>query len=254
MRGATLASLVSLAAIGLAAAGDTQPIEQIRDLDLKFAYYYNNNNFDAIQALYHDDAVLIPPTADAFIPSSELSGFFEEMAGEGLTDLTLTPINVVTDGPDTLLEIGNVTHSFQPDGGLYFVKWVNDPERGWVVKVDIMAIGVEWPEASSASSTANNRRLLKQNTTKIIQERDDEFSDDYNNANYDAVSDLYTNNCNLLPIGDTDFVPKEGISEFFAESAKMGLTDITLTATMTLDQDSSTIYEIGQVDTSLGTR
>ena len=101
------------------------PVDIIRDLDLKFAYYYNTNNFDGVAELYHDDATLIPPTADSFIPTPALSGFFEETAEMGLTDLTLTPLTVVTDGDNVIHEVGNVTHSFQPEGGKVRQLWLS---------------------------------------------------------------------------------------------------------------------------------
>ena len=95
---------------------------------------------------------------------------------------------------------------------------------------------------------------MDSNTTKLIQQIDDEFSASYNKGDYQGVADLYSNNCNLLPIGTSEFVPKDGIKDFFQESAEMGLADVTLTANTTMQLDANTIYEIGQVSSGCWSR
>ena len=120
------------------------PIDEIRALDDKFNHLYNSGQFDAIADLYTEDSVLIPPTADAFIPHSQLVGFFKAAATgtPPLTNLTLRPIMVKEDADGmTRHEIGNVTHSLEPEGGAYYVRWAKI-NGAWKLATDIMSIGV----------------------------------------------------------------------------------------------------------------
>ena len=43
-------------------------------------------------------------------------------------------------GGTTRHEIGNVTHSLEPAGGAYYVRWTKS-EGSWKIATDIMAIG-----------------------------------------------------------------------------------------------------------------
>merc|ERR1719295_1422981 len=75
------------------------PIDEIRVLDNKFNALYNSGQYDAVADLYTKDAILIPPTGDAFIPQSQLAGFFKEAASgsPAITNLHLEPVMVKED-------------------------------------------------------------------------------------------------------------------------------------------------------------
>ena len=132
-----------LFACTIIALSTAAPIDEIRALDEKFNKLYNNGQYEAVASLYAADAVLIPPTADSFIPQSQLAEFFKEAASSSppITNLNLQPVSVQEDSSGmTRHEIGNVTHSLEPAGGAYYVRWTKI-EGSWKIATDIMAIG-----------------------------------------------------------------------------------------------------------------
>ena len=126
----------------LLCSAHAMPIDEIRALDEKFGKLYNSADYDGVQAMYRPDATLIPPTADAFIPQSGLADFFKQSASMGIKNVNLVPLQVTEEADGlTRHEIGNCTHSLQPNGGRHYVRWAKYNAGEWRLMLDIMAIG-----------------------------------------------------------------------------------------------------------------
>lgn len=237
------------------------PLEIVAQLDSHFNQLYNSQQFDAVQGLYHTNSLLIPPTADAFITQPALKDFFAQAYKMGIKDLHLAPITAIRQlpnkpGASIMHEIGNCTHSLQPSGGLYYVRWLDMSNgEGWKVALDIMAEGAPWPAAAHA--VALERHLptnapISDNVTAAIQKLDDIWGTLFNAGNYDGVSALYADGSQLLPPGVTQFIDKAGIAKFLADGVAHGIANVTLTATKTLQESSTVIHEIGHVNSAVG--
>ena len=139
-----------------AAASATTPLEVVAALDAQFVKLYNSQKFSELAEKYGENALLVPPTGDDFIPRSAIEGFFSDGYAHGLTDLSLTPLHVEQPSTDVLLEVGNVSHSLQPAGGAYHVRWEKDAAGEWKVALDILSIGAPAPAPTMLAAAARD--------------------------------------------------------------------------------------------------
>lgn len=249
-----------LALICLAATASAAPIDTVRALDKKFADFYNAGNIDAVASLYGPGAQLIPPTADGFLNGAALKDFFAGAYAHGLKDLSLTPLNVFAEANGLLMhEIGNVTHSLEPNGGLYYVRWEMSTVTGvWQVALDCMAISKAWPPPPAAVVAAAKRPASDDNVTALIRGLDEKFAGMYNEGNFAGVADLYNPSAQLVPmttpagLGDQFITGRKAFAGFFADAAKEGIANLTLTPTITLQEGAHLIHEIGEVSSAVG--
>ena len=247
----------AILACTLLVAATAAPIDTVRALDKKFAALYNAGNIDAVAALYGEGAQLIPPTGDGFLHGAALKDFFAGAFAHGLKDLSLTPLNVFAEGDGSLMhEIGNVTHSLEPNGGLYYVRWEQNAATGaWQVALDIMAISNPWPPAANAAAAAVK---ADSNVTKLIRGLDLKFSAMYNHGQFADVADLYNPAAQLVPmttpagLGDQFLTGRKAFEGFFADAAKEGIANLTLAPTITLQEGANLIHEIGEVNSAIG--
>lgn len=151
-------SLACLAAAGcLSGVGAETPLEVIAARDTAFADLYNKGDYAGVTAVYHPDADLVPDTVDEFLTHDKLENFFEDSARQGLADLKLEPLNVVVESDTLWHEIGNVSHSLNPGGNLYYVRWVK-PNSTWLIAFDMMTIGEGFKQTVQLPKTSRRQQ------------------------------------------------------------------------------------------------
>mgnify|MGYP000630677818 CR=1 FL=1 len=99
------------------------PKETIQALNNVLDDAFNKQDFDFVAKHYHTGAEILPTDASEFV-TQNLASFFKEAYESGLQDLHLETLNVVVEEDDLWHEIGNVTTSEEPEGNLYYVRWV----------------------------------------------------------------------------------------------------------------------------------
>ena len=103
---------------------DKATIEKLNDA---FVSAFNKGDFAAIGAMYAEDATALPPGGSMVKGRSNIQAFWTQ-AGQGVSDVKLTTVDVKTLGPDSAREIG--TFSLMTKGqqsqqvvGKYVVVW-----------------------------------------------------------------------------------------------------------------------------------
>ena len=120
---ATASGGASLPLAQLVPAAAPPPIDVIRALDAKFCADYNAGNAGAVASNYNPGADIIVPNASAIVKGADAAAYFAAQMAAGVANLKLTPLTVAPDSTTLYHEIGNATHSLNPGGGLYYVRW-----------------------------------------------------------------------------------------------------------------------------------
>src|SRR5690349_19836551 len=103
---ATLPVMISLCILSSAAgAQDRGTIEQ---LNQNFIAAFAKGDFQALAAMYTEDAYLLPPGAEMIKGRSDIQSFWSK-AGAVIEDVKLTPVDVQALAPDWAREIGTFT-------------------------------------------------------------------------------------------------------------------------------------------------
>jgi uncharacterized protein (TIGR02246 family) len=103
---------------------DKATIEKLNDA---FVSAFNKGDFAAVGAMYGEDATALPPGSTMINGRSNIQAFWTQ-AGQGISDVKLTTVDVKPLGPDSAREIG--TFSLMTKGqqsqqvvGKYVVVW-----------------------------------------------------------------------------------------------------------------------------------
>ena len=165
------------------------PLEVIAARDAAFADLYNKGDYAGVTAVYHPDADLVPDTVDEFLTHDKLENFFEDSARQGLASLKLEPLNVVVESDTLWHEIGNVSHSLNPAGNLYYVRWVK-PNSTWLIAFDMMAIGEGFKQSVQPpkASHRQQRGVAKGNDGQVIAALEGLWTALYDAGDYAGVS------------------------------------------------------------------
>eukprot|EP00750_Incisomonas_marina_P027022 INCI6083.1.p1 GENE.INCI6083.1~~INCI6083.1.p1 ORF type:complete len:278 (-),score=64.45 INCI6083.1:398-1231(-) len=228
------------------------PLEVIAARDAAFADLYNKGDYAGVTAVYHPDADLVPDTVDEFLTHDKLENFFEDSARQGLASLKLEPLNVVVESDTLWHEIGNVSHSLNPAGNLYYVRWVK-PNSTWLIAFDMMAIGEGFKQSVQPpkASHRQQRGVAKGNDGQVIAALEGLWTALYDAGDYAGVADMYNPGAQLIPANhSTDFLTQDKFAEFFQQQT-FGEKAVRK-PTLTHQEDDTLIHEIGQMDTAEG--
>jgi len=77
----------------------------IQKLDDVWAAAFNKGDFAALASMYDDQAYVLPPGADMIKERSAIEAFWRQ-AGQQMTDISCTAIDVLPLGPSAVREIG----------------------------------------------------------------------------------------------------------------------------------------------------
>ena len=86
-------------------AGFRESKAAIQKLDDVWAAAFNKGNFAAVAAMYDDQAYVLPPGADMIKGRSAIEAFWRQ-AGQQMTDVSCTAIDVLPLGRSAVREIG----------------------------------------------------------------------------------------------------------------------------------------------------
>ena len=116
---------------------DKATIEKLNDA---FVRAFNKGDFAAVGAMYAEDATALPPGSTMINGRSNIQAFWTQ-AGQGISDVKLTTVDVKPLGPDSAREIG--TFSLMTKGqqtqqvvGKYVVVWQR-VGNDWKLATDI---------------------------------------------------------------------------------------------------------------------
>lgn len=77
----------------------------IQKLDDAWGVAFNKGDFAGVASMYDDHAYVLPPGADMIKGRSSIEAFWRQ-AGQQMTDVSCTPIDVLPLGPSAVREIG----------------------------------------------------------------------------------------------------------------------------------------------------
>jgi uncharacterized protein (TIGR02246 family) len=128
---------------------DAQVEAAIRANDEAFAAAFNRKDAQGIAALYTEDAAILPPGAPRADGRDAIAAFWQAVIDSGLTNASLTPVEVVVTG-DTATEVGRaILHAPGTDGGPatpahinFVVLWRRDAAGQWKLHRDIWNLTV----------------------------------------------------------------------------------------------------------------
>ena len=221
------------------------PKKLVAALDTNFSALYNAGKIAEVAALYNVDARLMPPDANGLFDRADLFKFFNESWHAGLRNLSLVPVEVVADGPPNfaLHEIGNATHSMNPGGGLYYVRWIK-PHGTWEVALDLMAVGGKW------SATPEPIDPEKENpVTDMVAQLDDVWNAIYDKQDWPSLAPLYGEDALLLAPGAGQFENSPALdgAAYFRDTREAGYVNVSRTPAKTLQQTKTLVHEIGNL-------
>jgi len=106
---------------------DDEPSKLIFRLEKEFDELYNNGDFESVGALFNDDALLIPRSADRFFIKKDLTKYFEMAYNlAGLKHANTKPVIVVEESPMVIHEIGGIQVNNETQVLPYYVRWVRN--------------------------------------------------------------------------------------------------------------------------------
>jgi uncharacterized protein (TIGR02246 family) len=116
---------------------DKATIEKLNDA---FASAFGKGDFAAVGAMYTEDAVALPPGSATIKGRSNIQAFWTQ-AGQGISDVKLTTVEVKPLGPDSAREIGTFSlmtkgQQIQQVAGKYVVVWQR-VGNDWKLATDI---------------------------------------------------------------------------------------------------------------------
>lgn len=235
--------ILSVAAFATA----TSPRDTIAALDKKWSEAFNAHKYDAVAALYHPSAILIPPTADAFIAQKDIAAFAADAFKHGMTNVSLVPSIVHAESDNLYHEIGALSVAGGP-ASPYYVRWANVDNK-WYLAVDITAIGGAEGQTSDKVDTSTGDTPIN-----IIAAMDSKFQKLYNAQDFAGVASLYNPGADLIPpTCDTFLNNRTSITGFFKASYEHGLKTIhSMVPTKVHVENSALWHEIGFIKHSLG--
>ena len=225
-------------------AAAQQPIDVIKDLDDKFNAAYNAQQFATVAGFYNPGADLVPPTGDAFVPGVAAESFFKQAFASGLTNLTLTPLAVHEESSSLWHEIGNATHSLQPGGGFYYVRWIK-PLNTWQIAFDCLSIG--GAQSNAQSHHANSREhpaSREDNVTALLRGLSDGIAARYNAQDFAGVVGAFNPGALYVPPASSTFLDTAGLQAYLASSYMPGAS-LTLTPLVAKQESPILIHHIG---------
>ena len=229
-----------------------QPKHNDADIIRYLTVTLSTQDFGRVQSYYNPGALLIPPTADQFIPGTQVGAFFKEVYASGLVNLSLVPTMLSLESPTLYHEIGLVSDSGSPNPSPYYVRWIK-PAAGadWQVAVDIMAIGA--PEAASAATAAGppTKNEFGDDPAAIIAAKDKALAAAYNSQDFAGCQAFYNPGALIVPPTADAFVPGTGAADFFKAAYASGLHNLSLAPQMLHQESATLIHEIGLVGDSM---
>lgn len=240
----------------LSSRGSADLLADVAADESRLSDFYNRQDFVGVQSMYADSAVLIPPTADGFIPKPALAGFFEAAHNElGIRNLVLTP-SVVRGTADNAVihEIGTLSSSDTSANGPYYTRWVRE-DNAWKIETDIMALRQPPSAALLAAAdkipVASFHHVPDGADRAMVARKDVHFSELYNSEDFQAVQGLYAETAVLAPPDASSFIPQAALADFFAGAYTEGIRDLTLIPTVTqATADGSVVHELGIVSST----
>jgi len=233
-----------LAAVAAAQKPD-DPKKLVAALDANFSALYNAGKVGEVAALYNVDARLMPPNATGLLDRAALETFFNASWRAGLRNLSLVPVEVVADGPPNfaLHEIGNATHSLNPGGGLYYVRWIR-PHGTWEVALDLMAVGGEWSETPAPIDPGKETPVAD-----LVAQLDAIWNALYDARDWPKLAPLYGDDALLLAPGAGAFEKSPALdgAAYFRDISKAGYANVSRTPAKTVQQTATLVHEIGNL-------
>jgi uncharacterized protein (TIGR02246 family) len=115
----------------------------IRANDQAFAECFNRKDARGIAALYAEDGSIFPPGRPRADGRAAIAAFWQGVIDSGLTDASLTPVEVTVTG-DTATEVGRAVLHAPGEGGTatpvhinYIVLWRHGADGAWRLHRDI---------------------------------------------------------------------------------------------------------------------
>jgi len=208
--------------------------------DDKFASFWNAKNYTGlVSEMYHEGALVIPPTATKFIQQMVLASWLPNMEHYWNSAITLTA-EVVTlekgSESNTIHEIG----SYEGVPNRYYQRWT-DASGQWQIAFAVLAIG--GPQAGSSKAKP---MTFRENPSDLIAKLDKVFTDDFNEGYWTDVANLYNPGAQLIPPTCDQYVLQPDLAEFFLAAHNEGIKTIDLSPVVVVQESPTLIHEIGQ--------
>src|SRR5688572_3983789 len=124
------------------AIGQSDPERAIRALSDTFVRHFNAGEADQlVQAVYTEDARLLPPNLPMIAGQSRIGEAFREFLGAGMGDLTIETYEIeVADSGDLAYGIGTFSLGRPaPDRGKFVEVYRRQPDGSWKCVVDMFS-------------------------------------------------------------------------------------------------------------------
>jgi len=214
------------------------PKQIVQALDNQYATLWGLKDYEEIKnALYHDDAVVIPPDANKFINQDAINSWLPSMEQYWPRTLNISAEVVALEAgwqENTIHEIG----SYAGVSSRYYQRW-SDAGGKWKIAVAVTAIGVQ-DDRSPFEQVA-----VRDDPWPIIEEKDKEFTVFFNNEDWDTVASFYNPDAQLIPPTCDGYVLQAQLAAFFKAAHDSGIATIDLKPTVVVQESSTLIHEIG---------
>jgi len=215
------------------------PKQIVQALDNQYAALWGMGEYANIENdLYHKDAVVIPPNATKFISQDAIDSWLPNMEQYWPSPLKISAEVVVLEAgsqENTIHEIG----SYAGVANRYYQRW-SDAGGKWMIAFAATAIGGPQGDRSVFKKVA-----VEDNPYPIIQEKDEEFTVAFNNADFDTVASFYNPGAQLIPPTCDGYVLQAQLAAFFKAAHDSGIATIDLKPTVVVQESSTLIHEIG---------
>merc|ERR1719233_2848303 len=188
--------------------------------------------------MYHEGALVIPPTADKFIAQMGLASWLPNMEHYWNSALNITA-EVVTletgSESNTIHEIG----SYEGVPNRYYQRWT-DASGQWLIAFSAVAIG-----GPQGGSSISEQMAVKEDPHELIKKLDRQFTDDFNNGYWTEVANLYNPGAQLIPPTCDAYILQPALAAFFEAAHESGINTIDLQPLVVVQESTNLIHEIG---------
>lgn len=212
----------------------------VQALDDQYAAFWNSKNYTGLASeLYHEGALVIPPTATKFIEQIALANWLPNMEHywNSVIKITAEVVTLET-GSDsnTIHEIG----SYEGVPNRYYQRWT-DASGEWLIAFSALAIG----GSQGGMRKISEQMAIKEDPFELLSKLDREFTDDFNNGYWTNVANLYNPGAQLIPPTCDAYILQPDLAAFFKAAHDSGINTLDLQPKVVVQENTALIHEIG---------